>query len=169
MLTKKIEDICNEQILKEGYSSNLYLAMATWADSNGYGGVAQWLYAQAEEERLHMTKFIDYLSERGCHAIIPAFEKPPVDFGNITEMFDKVLAHEQFISKSINEIVALCIEEKDYTTNSWIQWFVNEQIEEEASVQVIIDKLKLVGEHNMYIFDRDIMSMRGQGENGSEG
>lgn len=164
MLTKKIEAICNEQLKKEGYSSNLYLAMGTWADANGYAGIAQWFYAQADEERLHMIKFINYLNERGCHAIIPAMDQPPVEYGSVKEVFDKVLEHEQFVSKSINEIVALCVEEKDYTTHSWVQWFVNEQIEEEASVQSIIDKLKLVGEHNMYIFDRDIMSMRGSGD-----
>ena len=164
MLTKKIEDILNVQVEKEGYSSNLYLAMATWAEVNGYGGVAQWLYAQAEEERQHMLKFIGYINERGGHAIIPAMEKPPVEQTSIKEMFDAVLKHECYISESINEIVAACIEEKDYTTHSWIQWFVNEQIEEEASVQSIIDKLKLVGEANMYIFDRDILSMRGAGD-----
>ena len=76
-------------------------------------------------------------------------------------MFDKVLAHEKYISGSINEIVAVCIAENDYTTQNWIQWFVNEQIEEEASVKAIIDKLKLLGKNNLYMFDRDIMSMRG--------
>jgi ferritin len=76
-------------------------------------------------------------------------------------MFDKVLAHERYISGSINEIVALCIAENDFTTQSWIQWFVNEQIEEEASVKAIIDKLKLLGKNNLYMFDRDILSLRG--------
>ena len=79
------------------------------------------------------------------------------------EIFEKVLAHEQFISGSINEIVAACISESDFTTQSWIQWFVTEQIEEEASVKAIIDKLKLLGKNNLYMFDRDIMSMRRSG------
>ena len=78
-------------------------------------------------------------------------------------MFEKVLEHEQFVTKSINEIVGLCIEEKDYTTHNWVQWFVTEQIEEEASVQEILDKLKMLGGNNMYLFDRDIMSLRSQG------
>ena len=102
MLSKKVEDILNEQIEKEGYSSSLYLAMASWADNKGYPGVSKWLYAQAEEERMHMLKFIEYVNERGGKAIIPEFKKPPVDFGDINEMFDQVLAHEQYISKSIN-------------------------------------------------------------------
>ena len=162
MLSKAMEKILNEQIEKEGYSSNLYLAMATWAENNGYNGVAQWLYAQSEEERMHMLKFINYIGERDCHAIIPEFKKPPIDYGNVSDMFDEVLKHEQYISASINEIVSVSLDEKDFTTNSWIQWFVNEQIEEEATVRGIIDKLKLGGKSNMYLFDRDIMGMRGE-------
>lgn len=163
MLTKKVEDILNLQIQKEGYSSNLYLAMATWAEQKGFPGVADWLYMQADEEKMHMLKIIRYVNERGGKAIIPEFEKPPVDFGNIKDMFDKVLAHEQYISKSINEIVGATMDEKDYTTHNWIQWFVTEQIEEESSVQTIIDKLNLVGDKNLYMFDRDILGMRGEG------
>lgn len=162
MLSKSIESILNVQIQKEGYSSNLYLAMATWADKEGYAGIAQWLFAQSEEEREHMLKIIDYVTERGGHAIIPEFEKPPVDFDGINKLFDDVLAHEVYITKSIHEIVALCEKEKDYSTLNWIQWFVTEQMEEEASVSEIIDKLNLLGDKNIYIFDRDIMSMRGE-------
>jgi ferritin len=164
MLNKKVEEILNIQVQKEGYSSQLYLAMASWAEVNGYEGVSQWLYAQADEERMHMLKLISYVNERGGHAIVSAMDQPPVQQKNLTELFDAVLAHEQFISNSINEIVAICIEEKDYTTHNWIQWFVTEQIEEEASVSAIIDKLKLIGDNNLYLFDRDIMSMRGAGE-----
>ena len=152
--------ILNDQVEKEGYSSNLYLAMATWAEANGFNGIAQWLYAQSEEERLHMLKFISYIGERDAHAIIPEFKKPPIDYKNIMELFTEVLKHERYITASINEIVAKTMEEKDYTTHTWVQWFVNEQIEEEASVRAILDKLKLVGDKNMYMFDRDIMSMR---------
>ena len=160
MLIKKIEDILNEQIEKEGYSSNLYLAMATWAEANGYSGIAEWLYAQAEEEKMHMLKIIHYISERGGHAIIPTFKKPPVEQKGIKNMFEEIFKHEQYISESINQIVAATIAEKDYTTQSWVQWFVTEQIEEEAQVSEILDKLNLLGENNLYLFDRDIMSMR---------
>ncbi len=160
MLSKKIEEICNLQVEKEGYSSHLYLAMAAWAEHEGFAGIAQWLYTQSEEEKEHMLKFISYINERGGSVVIPAFKKPPEEYKGIKEMFDDILKHEQYISASINEIVALCIEEKDYTTHNWIQWFVAEQIEEESSVQAIIDKLKLVGDKNLYMFDRDIMGMR---------
>ncbi len=161
MLPKKVEEILNNQILKEDYSSQLYLAMASWAENQGFEGVSNWLYAQAEEERVHMLKLVRYVNERDGKAVIPGIETPLSEFGNVQELFDKVLAHEKFISGSINEIVAVCIAENDYTTQNWIQWFVTEQIEEESSVKAIIDKLNLVGKNNLYMFDRDIMSMRG--------
>jgi ferritin len=168
MLLKKVEEILNIQIQKEDYSSQLYLAMASWAENKGYAGVSEWLYAQSEEERVHMLKLVRYLNERDGVSVIPGMEQPPTEFGDIVVMFEKVLEHERFISASINEIVAVCIAEKDFTTQNWIQWFVNEQIEEEASVKGIIDKLNLVGKNNLYMFDRDIMSMRGTGEAGAE-
>lgn len=160
MLKKAIEDICNRQIEREGYSSNLYLAMASWAENNGLAGVAQWLYIQADEERLHMLKFIKYINERGSKAIIPALKKPPTDYKSVEEVFREVLKHEEFVTASINEIVTLTLEEKDFNTNNFVQWFVMEQIQEETSARTILDKLKLVGKNNMYQFDRDIMSLR---------
>ena len=162
MLNKKVEKVLVEQIEKEGYSSNLYLAMASWAETKGLAGIAQWLFAQAEEERMHMLKFVDYVNERGGRAIIPGFDKPPTDFESVQSVFEKVYEHEQYVSKCINDIVGVCLEEKDFTTHNWIQWFVQEQIEEEASAQALLDKLKLAGAGSLYLFDRDIMSMRGE-------
>jgi len=160
MLNKNIEKALNEQVEKEGYSSALYLAMASWADVKGMPGVAEWLYIQSDEERLHMLKFIKYVNERGGKAVVPAFKQPGKDFSSVKKMFEEVLKHEQFISDSINDIVAICISEKDFTTQNWIQWFVNEQIEEEANATKILDKLNLLGDSNLYLFDRDIMSLR---------
>lgn len=167
MLNKKIEKILNEQIEKEGYSSHLYLAMASWAEVNGYAGTSGWLYVQADEERIHMLKLVVYVNDRGGHALIPTIKQPPVDYGNVKELFKAVLEHEQFISESINNIVAECISEKDFTTHNWIQWFVNEQIEEEKSAKEIIDKLTLVGDGQLYQFDRDILSLRKPGAGGA--
>jgi ferritin len=164
MMKKRLEEICNRQVEREAYSSNLYLAMASWAETKGMSGVAEWMYAQAEEERVHMLKFVKFINERGGHAIISALEKPPVEYKGVAEMFDEVLHHEQFVTASINEIVTMATEEKDYALLNWLQWFVSEQVEEESSVQAVIDKLKLLGSHNMYMFDRDIMSMRSAGE-----
>jgi ferritin len=160
MLNKKIEDICNRQVEREGYSSNLYLAMASWAETEGYSGIASWLYAQADEERMHMLKFIKYINERGGKAIMPAIKKPGAVYKSVEQIFDEVLKHEEFVTASINEIVALTLEEKDFNTHNFLQWFVMEQVEEEASARAIIDKVRLVGKNNMYIFDRDIISLR---------
>jgi ferritin len=142
MLKSKIEDICNRQIEREGYSSNLYLSMASWAETNGFSGVASWLYTQSNEERLHFLKFIKYVNERGGKAVIPAFQKPVFDFKSVEDLFREVLKHEEFITDSINEIVAATL------------------VEEEASVKTILDKVRLVGTNNMYQFDKDILSLR---------
>jgi ferritin len=162
MLAQNVERILVEQIEKEGYSSNLYLAMASWAEAEGLEGTSQWLYAQAEEEHMHMLKLVHYINERGGKGIIPAFKQPPTGFSSVQELFQEVLAHEQFVSASINEIVAVCISEKDFTTQNWVQWYVNEQIEEEKNARAILDKLKLVGNGSLYLFDRDIIGMRGK-------
>lgn len=160
MLTKKVEEFCNRQIEREGYSSNLYLAMASWAEAKRMAGIAAWLYAQADEERNHMLKFIRYVNERGGSAVIPELKKPPVKYKGIAEMFGEVLKHEQFISASINEVLETAIAEKDHATANWIQWFVKEQVEEESSAQLIIDKINLAGEQGIYFLDRDIMMLR---------
>lgn len=160
MLNKKVESILNKQVEKEAFSSALYLAMASWVEVKGMPGVAEWLYVQSYEERIHMLKFIKYINERGGHAIVPALEQPEKEFKSVKSMFTEVLKHEQFITSSINDIVALCVVEKDFTTHHWVQWFVNEQIEEEANATKILDKLNLLGDDNLYLFDRDIMSLR---------
>jgi ferritin len=162
MLTKKVVDICNRQVEREGYSSHLYLAMASWAETNGYPGVAQWLYVQSDEERIHMLKFIKYINERNGKAVLPAIRKPPVDYKSLEELFKEVLKHEQFVTASINEIVSVTLEEKDFNTHNFLQWFLMEQVEEESSARNIIDKLRLVGKNNLYQFDRDILSLRVQ-------
>ena len=162
MLKKKVEDICNRQVEREGYSANLYLSMASWAEANGLAGVAGWLYAQAEEEKIHMLKFIRYINERGGKAIIPAFQKPPADFKDVEQVFKEALKHEQFITASINEIVGLTLAEKDFNTRNFLEWFLAEQVEEEASAKAILDKLSIGGKNSLYQFDRDIMSLRGK-------
>jgi ferritin len=160
MLKKKIEDILNRQVEREGFSSNLYLAMAIWAETNGLGGVAAWLYAQAEEEHIHMLKFIKYVNERGGQAVMPSIKKPESEYKNVEDVFKAVLKHEEFVTSSINEIVDLTLVEKDFNTNNFLQWFVMEQVEEEASVKTILDKVRLIGKNNMYEFDKDIVSLR---------
>jgi len=162
MLKEKIEKALNAQIEKEIYSSHLYLSMASWSETKGYEGISQWLYAQSAEERLHFLKFIGYVNERGGHAEVSAIKMPDSTFSDVLSMFKAVLKHEEFISESINEIISVCINEKDFSTQNWLQWFVTEQIEEEKSVRIIIDKLNMIGNdgNTLYLFDKDIMSMR---------
>ena len=162
MINKNVEEILNAQVEKEGFSSSLYLAMASWAESEGYAGISQWLYAQAEEEHIHMLKLLHYVNDSGGHAIVPAFKQPPVNYTDVKKLFEHVYSHEQHITSSINAIVALTIAEKDYTTHHWIQWYVNEQIEEEKNSRTILDKLKLLGNESLYVFDRDIILLRTQ-------
>ena len=162
MLSKKVEEILNVQVDKEAYSSHLYLAMASWAENKGLEGISDWLYGQADEERMHMLKLVKYINERDGQAKIAQVKEPPSEFGSVREVFEKVLEHERYVTASINEIVQVCIEENDHTTHNWVQWFVTEQIEEEASVKSILDKLKLAGDQ-LYMFDRDIMGMRSSG------
>lgn len=168
-MNKKIESILNRQVEREGYSSHLYLAMASWAETEGFKGIAEWLYVQSEEERLHMLKLVKYINERGGKAIIPEIAKPPVSYDGVQKMFEEVLKHEEFITGSINEIVQVCLEEKDFNTHQWVQWFVNEQLEEEASVRTLLDSLRLAGQQHLYLFDRDIMAMRNKADDSESG
>lgn len=158
MVTKKVESSLNKQISLEASSSQYYLAMASWAETQGLSGVAQFLYAQSDEERLHMLKLIKYLNERGGQALIPELKEQPQKFKSIHFVFEEVLKHEVLVSNEINKLVDICLKEKDYTTHNFLQWYVSEQIEEEATARTIIDKLKLIGDDKggLYLFDRDL-------------
>lgn len=161
MVTKKIEQALNKQIELEASSSQFYLAMASWAENQGLSGVAAFFYQHSDEERLHMLKLIKYLNERGGKAIIPALEQPPKDFKSLQYAFDNLLKHEIMVSNEINKLVDICLKEKDYTTHNFLQWYVSEQIEEEALARTILDKLNLIGNDKggLYLFDRDLQNI----------
>lgn len=160
MIPTEILKVLNEQIEKESYSANLYLAMAIWCDIEGFEGSAKWLYEQVEEERMHMFKFIHYIVDVDEKAIISEIKKPPSNFNNLHDLFGNVLKHEKFISDSINNIVKVCYEHNDFRTMNWVQFFVQEQIEEERTVRSIIDKLKLAGDDNIFLFDKELSTLR---------
>lgn len=162
MLSKKVEEALNRQVDIEANSSQFYLAMASWAENKGFEGTAQFLYAHSDEERMHMMKLIQFINERGGHAIIPALNKPNETYGSIKEVFKQLLEHEVNVTSEINQVVHICLEEKDYTTHNFMQWYVSEQIEEEALARTIMDRLNLVADDasGMYMFDRDIMGFR---------
>ncbi len=157
-MNSKIEKALNEQISMEFYSSNLYLAMASWAEINGLEGTSRFLYKHAEEERIHMLKLIHFINERGGHGISPGSKEPPKTFKSVKDLFQQVLDHERVVTNEINGLVGLCLAEKDFTTHNFLQWYVTEQLEEENLAKTVLDKLKLIGNDNagMYMFDRDI-------------
>ncbi|HET6244405.1 MAG: ferritin [Bacteroidetes bacterium] len=163
MLISTIEKKLNEQVELEGYSSQYYLSMASWAENNGLNGVSNFLYRQSDEERLHMLKLVKYINERGGKAIIPSLEEPPREFESLPKVFEMVHAHEIVVSTEINKLVEACLSEKDYTTQNFLQWYVAEQIEEEALAKNILDKLKLIGNDKggLYLFDRDLDTLTG--------
>lgn len=160
-MNKRIEELLNDQIEKEYSSSQTYLAMASWAENKGLNGTAAFLYRHSDEEREHMLKLVKFINERGGTAIIPGLSKPNVNFNSMLEIFEDLLHHEKFVTESINNIVGVCLEEKDYTTHNFMQWYVAEQLEEEALARSIIDKLKLIGTDTggLYLFDRDMENL----------
>ncbi|MDO6490118.1 MAG: ferritin [Cellulophaga sp.] len=161
MLSKNIEKALNNQIKIEAESSQIYLAMACWAEVKGLEGVAGFMYDQSNEERDHMLKLIKFVNERGGHAQISELAAPNVTFSSFKEMFEKLFEHEVFVSNSINELVHISLQEKDYATHNFLQWYVSEQIEEEAMARTILDKINLIGDDKggLYLFDRDIQQI----------
>lgn len=161
MLTKKIEDALNVQVTVEAESSQVYLAMASWAETLGFEGVATFMYAHSDEERQHMLKLVKFINERGGHAKVSQLSAPPVSFGSFKEMFQNLFDHEVKVSKSINDLVDITLQEKDYATHNFLQWYVSEQIEEEALARNILDKINLIGDDKggLYLFDNDVKQL----------
>lgn len=155
MLSKKMESAINEQINAEIYSSYLYLAMNCHLESAGLPGAANWMRMQAQEEMFHAMKMHDFLNERGGRVVLKAIDAPPSEWQSIRDVFDHVLAHEQKVTGLINDLVNLALDERDHATNIFLQWFVSEQVEEEASVNELIQKLKLIGSDTAGLFTLD--------------
>lgn len=165
MLSKTVQEALNDQVFMEAQSSQAYLAMASWAEIQpGLKGVTQFFFRHSEEERAHMLKLIHYINERGGFAVVPALAQPVLTFVSLKKAFEQLLEHELKVSSSINDLVDLCLKEKDYATHNFLQWYVNEQIEEERLARECNDKLEMVGDDRsgLYLFDRDIMTMDAQ-------
>lgn len=161
MVSKKVEKALNKQVEIEAASSQFYLAMASWAETQGMNGVAKFLYEHSDEERMHMLKLVRFINERGGKAVIPALAKPPISFKSVAYIFEELLNHEIMVTGEINEVVDICLKEKDYTTHNFMQWYVSEQIEEEALARTILDKIRMIGNDKggMYLFDRDLQTL----------
>ena len=157
-MNPRVEKALNDQIQKEAFSSQFYLAMASWSEANGLNGTAKFMYAHSDEERFHMLKLIKFVNERGGCAEIAGVSTPPKEFTDLKNVFESLLKHEIMVTESINNLVDICLQEKDYTTHNFVQWYVSEQIEEEALARTMLDKLRLIGDHQggVYLFDRDL-------------
>lgn len=158
MLNDKMLIALNKQIEEEFYSANLYLAMASWCDKEGLVNCANFMYEHFEEEKLHMLKFIHYINEVGGHGIVPALNKPISDFSSVQVLFKDAFEHEKHITACISNLAKFASEHNDYQTFNFLQWFITEQIEEEALFQKILDKIKIIGESpsSLYFIEQEI-------------
>lgn len=158
MFSKKVEKALNQQIQIEAESSQFYLAMASWAETQGLNGTSAFLFKHSDEERMHMLKLVRFVNQRGGHAIIPSLAEPPAKFDSIQSIFKSLHDHEEKVTQAINDVVDICLQEKDYTTHNFMQWYVSEQIEEESLARTIMDKLNMIGNDKggLYLFDRDL-------------
>lgn len=160
-MNKQVEKALNLQINAEEYASRLYFAMGVWCDRNGYAGSAKYLYNHAEEERMHMIKLVRYINERGGVAVTDALSKPENNWDNILAVFKEVLSHEEGVTAQINNLYEICMQEKDYLTSNFLQWYIQEQVEEESISRDILDKLTLAGntQGGLFHFDKEMAGM----------
>jgi ferritin len=145
MIKESVLKALNDQVNAEYYSAYLYLAMSAYADRAGFKGTANWLFVQAREEMAHGTHICRYILERGAAPSFEDVKAPQLSFGGIKDLFDKVLAHERGVSERIDRIASLARDEGDHAAYGFIMWYVNEQVEEEASVEEIIARINLTG------------------------
>ena len=158
MLSKKMEKALNEQVNAELYSAYLYLSMEAYFQAQNLSGFANWMRVQTQEEVAHAMKIYDFIIERGGRAVLKAIEGPQTEWDGPLAVFEAVCEHEQKVTGLINNLVDLAISEKDHATNSFLQWFVNEQVEEEASADDNVQKLKMMKDApgGMFMLDREL-------------
>lgn len=163
-LSNTLETALNEQLAKEAHASQIYLSYAAWADSQGLGGVANFLFRHAQEERNHMMKVLQFILKRGGTVKINAIPEPPENPRNINNCFEKVFEHEVDNTRAIYKIVKISHDEEDWITWNFMQWFVKEQLEEETLAMELLDKVKIAGgdnisSNNLYNLDKDLETM----------
>ncbi|HMS97201.1 MAG TPA: ferritin [Saprospiraceae bacterium] len=162
MLSKRMQDALNNQIQIEAQSSQAYLAMGSWAEIQpGFDGITQFFFRHSDEERMHMLKLVHFVNERGGFAVVPALTQPNLTFPSIHHAFKELLNHEIKVSEAINTLVDIALEERDYATHNFLQWYVAEQIEEERLARTLNDKLEMIGDDKggLYLFDRDVLQV----------
>jgi len=155
MITKIMQDAINAQITRELYSANLYLAISAYYHSLNLNGFANWMRIQAQEEMQHGMKFFDYLLSRDGKVVLGQIQAPPTEWDNPLAAFEAALEHERYITKNINDLADLSFDQKDHASSNMLQWFVNEQVEEEATTGEIVDRMKLAGDAKTPLFMLD--------------
>lgn len=158
MIHEKLQQSINDQINAEFYSAYLYLSMAAHFEESNLSGFANWMKMQAQEEQFHAMKFFHYLTERGGKVELQAIEKPKKDWDSVIEIFSDALEHERYVTRRISDMMDLSIEEKDHATVSFLKWYVDEQVEEEASAEEILGQLEMIkGQGNaLLMLDREL-------------
>ncbi|WP_320045712.1 ferritin [uncultured Ilyobacter sp.] len=159
-MNKRVEDLLNEQVNKEFYSAYLYLSMSSYFSKKNLNGFANFMRVQYQEEVSHGMKIFDYIMERGGRAKLKPIGEVKLDWKDVIEVFEETCDHEKFITDSINNIVDISYEEKDHATVNMLQWFVKEQVEEEATAQGLLEQLKMIDGKGAGIFmiDRELMA-----------
>ncbi len=155
MVSPKIQEAFNAHITEELFSANLYLAMSAYAEAKAFKGFGRWLRVQYQEELEHAAKFLDQLVVRGGEASVGAVAAPGKEFGSMLQLFEAVLKHERKVTESLHAFYALAGAERDAASQVFLQWFVNEQVEEEARAQEIVDKLRIVGDRSASVLYLD--------------
>jgi len=157
-LNKKIQDALNDQIREELYSSYLYLSMASYCQSINLPGFAHWMRTQSKEEMEHALKFYGYIEDRGGRVLLQGIGQPPAEFGGPADIFAQTLAHEQHITGRIEMLYGMALDQKDYASTSFLQWFINEQVEEERNATDILNLLKMIGDkgQGLVMLDRQL-------------
>ena len=158
MLGKAVEEAMNEQIKNELFSAYQYLSMAAYCESENLPGFAQWMRAQSREETEHAMKFYDFILDRGGRVLLQALDQPVADFGSPLEVFEQALEHEQRVTAMINDLYGLAVKENDYASQTFLQWFVTEQVEEEKNAGDVVETLKMVGDSReaLFLLDREL-------------
>ncbi len=171
MISARMEEALNKQVAREAYASFLYLAMASWCEKEGLSGCATFFYRQSDEERMHMLKIFHYLNEMDRFAITPAVPQPPLEFGSVREVFEKTLEHEMEVTRAIYELVELARQERDHATEHFLQWYVEEQREEEGLMRTILDRIKIIGDgpQSLYFIDKEVEAISAATEEGEGG
>jgi len=152
MISENMAEILNKHMNAEFYSSYLYLSMSAYASSKGWRGCSSWLYVQAQEEMIHVQKLYVYLDDQDARIELYAIEKPPVGFGSPLELFGAVLDHERKVTALVSDVMTIAVKEADHATETFWQWFVTEQTEEEKNCRDVVDRLKLAGETGPGLF-----------------